>query len=173
MAPEDERPAAWGDPAPVFGDVDQGTRQGADESAPNGDEEGKRASVDQSTYRRADERPDDSTEQSTHLGARDPVAGADDEDPGTSPQGWETAAPVLVSENGSPPVERGHVSAPGWPIGAGHARVTRRREHRVLRGIRSGVALTIIALALGVAVAAGLGVIVWLIATAIHHAAAN
>jgi hypothetical protein len=35
------------------------------------------------------------------------------------------------------------------------------------------VVLTVIALALGVATAASLGVIIWLIATAIHHAASN
>jgi hypothetical protein len=45
--------------------------------------------------------------------------------------------------------------------------------HRAWRAARSSVALATIAVSLGVAVAAGLAGLVWLIAAAIHHAAAN
>lgn len=45
-----------------------------------------------------------------------------------------------------------------------------RTEHRILRMIRSTSTLVIIALALGAALAAALGSVVWLIATALHHA---
>jgi hypothetical protein len=43
----------------------------------------------------------------------------------------------------------------------------------VLRGIRSAVALATIALALAVAFAATMSLLIWAIAAAIHHAAAN
>jgi hypothetical protein len=45
-----------------------------------------------------------------------------------------------------------------------------RREHRVLRMIRSTTVLVVIALSLGAALAAALGGIIYLIATALHHA---
>lgn len=90
-----------------------------------------------------------------------------------APAHEDPAPPLPISENGSAPVARHSLLAPGWPLGAGYAVLARRREHRVLRGVRSVVVLTVMALALGVAVAASLGVIVWLIAAAIHHAAAN
>jgi hypothetical protein len=45
-----------------------------------------------------------------------------------------------------------------------------RREHRVLRMIRSTTVLVVIALVLGLALAGALGGIVYLIATALHHA---
>jgi hypothetical protein len=78
-----------------------------------------------------------------------------------------------LSSNGSHAGGDGQVSAQAWPVGLRPATVTKGREHRFLRGVRSVVVLTVIALALGVATAASLGVIIWLIATAIHHAASN
>jgi hypothetical protein len=85
-----------------------------------------------------------------------------------------------VAENGSDPVTgngsaagAGQQRAPAWPFVPALVPPPTRREHRLLRGVRSGLALTVMALALGVAAAASLGVIVWLIATAIHHAANN
>jgi len=48
-----------------------------------------------------------------------------------------------------------------------------RSDHRVLRGIRSALALATIALALAVAAAAAASLLIWAIAAAIHHAAAN
>jgi hypothetical protein len=45
-----------------------------------------------------------------------------------------------------------------------------RTEHRVLRAIRSTTGLIIIAGALGLALAASIGAVVWLIASALHHA---
>jgi hypothetical protein len=144
VAPERERPSAWGDPAPVPADAGESTWAAAEENRPDGTEEAPHASID-GGY----------------------------QDAGGGSHGWEAVAPVLVSDNGSGPVSGGSPAEPGWPLGAGHAATRSPREHRVLRGIRSGVALTFIALALGVAGAAGLGLIVWLIATAIHHAAAN
>jgi hypothetical protein len=52
----------------------------------------------------------------------------------------------------------------------------RRREtpaHRVLRVTRATTALIIIALGLGLALASLLGVLIWAIAAAIHHAAGS
>jgi hypothetical protein len=46
-----------------------------------------------------------------------------------------------------------------------------RTEHRVLRMVGSTTGLVIIALAIGLAVAASLAAIVWVIASALHHAA--
>lgn len=43
-------------------------------------------------------------------------------------------------------------------------------QHRIFRMVRSTSTLVIIALALGTALAAALGSVVWLIATALHHA---
>lgn len=43
-------------------------------------------------------------------------------------------------------------------------------QHRVFRMVRSTTSLIIIAVALGTAMAATLGSVVWLIATALHHA---
>ncbi len=43
-------------------------------------------------------------------------------------------------------------------------------QHRIFRMVRSTTTLVIIALALGTALAAALGSVVWLIATALHHA---
>ncbi len=43
-------------------------------------------------------------------------------------------------------------------------------QHRIYRMVRSTSSLVIIALALGTALAAALGSVVWLIATALHHA---
>ncbi len=43
-------------------------------------------------------------------------------------------------------------------------------EHRILHMVRSTTTLMIIALALGAALAGTLGSVVWLIATALHHA---
>ena len=43
-------------------------------------------------------------------------------------------------------------------------------EHRVLRMARSTTSLVIIALAIGMALAVTLGGLVWLIASALHHA---
>lgn len=48
-----------------------------------------------------------------------------------------------------------------------------RGDHRVLRVIRSTTSLVIIALVMGVALAAVLGGAVWLIATALHHASTS
>jgi hypothetical protein len=87
----------------------------------------------------------------------------------TGPRAASTRRPP--SPNGSRRAGDGRVSVQAWP--GGHGTVTKRRERRLLRGVRSGVVLTVIALALGVATAASLGVIVWLIAAAIHHAASN
>jgi hypothetical protein len=99
-----------------------------------------------------------------------------------------SAPPVPVAENGSGSAAEngsgpatgngsepgaGSQRAPSWPLVPAPVAPPTRREHRLLRGVRSGVALTVMALALGVAAAASLGVIVWLIATAIHHAANN
>ena len=89
------------------------------------------------------------------------------------PTGSEPTSSLPPSPNGSRAARDGQAPPPGWPVGFGQATVTKRRERRLLRGVRSGVVLTLIALALGVATAASLGVIVWLIATAIHHAASN
>ena len=67
-------------------------------------------------------------------------------------------------------------SRPGLWVG-GTARVAPRPRptgrRRLLRVIRSSTALVVIALSLGVAIAAGLAGVVWLIAAAIHHAAGN
>jgi hypothetical protein len=53
--------------------------------------------------------------------------------------------------------------------------VNRRRPetnfHRVFRVSRATIGLIVIALGLGLALAAGLGALVWVIATAVHHAA--
>lgn len=49
----------------------------------------------------------------------------------------------------------------------------RGREHRWFHKIGSTTALIVIALGLGLALAAGLGAIIWGIATALHHAANN
>ncbi len=43
-------------------------------------------------------------------------------------------------------------------------------QHRIVRMVRSTSTLVIIAVALGTALAAVLGSVVWLIATALHHA---
>ena len=48
-----------------------------------------------------------------------------------------------------------------------------RAEHRVLRAIGSTTGLIIIALALGLAIAAALGAIAWGIASALHHASTS
>lgn len=67
-------------------------------------------------------------------------------------------------------------SRPGLWVG-GTARVAPRTRptggRRLLRVIRSSTALVVIALSLGVAIAAGLAGVLWLIAAAIHHAAGN
>lgn len=46
-----------------------------------------------------------------------------------------------------------------------------KSEHRIVRTVRSTTSLVIIAVALGVAVAAVLGGAVWLLTAALHHAA--
>jgi hypothetical protein len=168
VAPDDERPSAWGAPAPSHADADESTGPATEVSVPEGYEEAPQTSDGSTAYRRAGEPPDARPERSTQL-----TASAAYQDPRAGAHGWEAAAPVLVSENGSAQVNGGGPTGPRWPPVAGPAVAKKRREHRVLRGIRSGVALTVIALALGVAAAAALGLVVWLIATAIHHAAAN
>jgi hypothetical protein len=146
VAFEGEQPSTWGEPAPTYDEVDESAGGGGYvHEGPVGAADGE--------------------------GQKTPYQAQADQ--GTNAPGWGTVAPALVSGNGSRPVPGGIASPPGWPAGVAHAGVARRREHRVLRGIRSGLALTVIALALGVAAAAGLGLIVWLIATAIHHAAAS
>jgi hypothetical protein len=193
VAPESERPPAWGAPAAAYeragdnpyvgpeanldgggasnpGDISYASAEeslgasGTENAGANahiGLEESLGASVTES----AGDNPGPTIEE----GAGDTRY----EDTGPSDGESEPVAPVMVSGNGSGPVTAGHPAAGPWPLGAGHASLAKRREHRVLRGIRSGAVLTVIALALGVAAAAGLGVIVWLIATGIHHAAAN
>jgi hypothetical protein len=158
VAAEKEPPTTWGDPAPSYEDVDDSTGATgyAHDGAPDGTGDG--AADRGAGY------GDASYEATGYEGY---------ETAGTGAPGWEIVAPVAVSENGHRPVSSGGVSATGWPLHARRAPGPSRREHRVLRGIRSGLALTVIALALGVAAAASLGLIVWLIATAIHHAAAN
>jgi hypothetical protein len=193
VAPESERPPAWGAPASAYERAGDNPYVGPDTNLGGG---GASNSGD-SSYAGADESlggsgtenagadpligPEESLGASVTESAGDnpgpnieEAAGANRyEGAGPSAGEWEPVAPVMVSGNGSGPVPAGRPAAGPWPLGAGHAILAKRREHRVLRGIRSGVVLTVIALALGVAVAAGLGVIVWLIATAIHHAAAN
>ncbi len=44
------------------------------------------------------------------------------------------------------------------------------KQHPIFRMVRSTTSLVIIALALGTALAAALGSVVWVIATALHHA---
>ena len=176
MAIEDGRTPAWGDPAPTYADHDGSggattgesvdLTAGAAHQGP-GDQNSGDGSPRIGSPR--DQNPGDQDPGDQNPGDQNPR----DQDPGTVAQGWATVAPVMVSENGSGTATGRRPSEPGWPPGPAHAAVKRRREHRVLRGIRSGVALTVIALALGVAAAAALGLIVWLIATAIHHAAAN
>lgn len=106
---------------------------------------------------------------------------------GTSP--WGQPAPAYTGPAGAP-ARNGdappHAPAPGHEVAyrprpgmwaSGTARVEPRARpsggRRLLRVIRSSTALLVIALSLGVAVAAGLGGLVWLIAAAIHHAAGN
>ncbi len=63
---------------------------------------------------------------------------------------------------------------PGGPnLAAGRAWTPFAGESRlraVFRVVRSSVGLMIIALGLGLALAAGMGALVWAIATALHHA---
>jgi hypothetical protein len=173
VALDDERPSAWGAPAPSHADADESTGPATEESVPEGYEEAPQTSDGSTAYRRAGEPPDSSPERSPQLAASAAYQDPGYQDPRAGAHGWEAAAPVLVSDDGSGQVNGGGPTGPRWPPVAGHAVAKKRREHRVLRGIRSGVALTVIALALGVAAAAALGLVVWLIATAIHHAAAN
>jgi len=72
--------------------------------------------------------------------------------------------------NGSGRVE---LAAWNWSPEPGYVDGRPRSGRRVLRGLRSALALATIALALGVAAAATVSVLIWAIAAAIHHAAAN
>ncbi|HMC39747.1 MAG TPA: hypothetical protein VKI19_08805 [Acidimicrobiales bacterium] len=45
-----------------------------------------------------------------------------------------------------------------------------RPDHRIFRMVRSTTTLIIIAAGLGLALAAGIGAVVWMIASALHHA---
>lgn len=108
-----------------------------------------------------------------------------------APSPWGQPAPAYTgpagapARNGDAPAhapayapgdEVAYRSRPGVWVG-GTSRVEPRTRpsggRRLLRVIRSSTALVVIALSLGVAVAAGLGGLVWLIAAAIHHAAGN
>jgi hypothetical protein len=75
-----------------------------------------------------------------------------------------------ASTNGSGPAELTPLS---WSAATGYLDGRASSDHRVLRGIRSAVALATIALALAVAFAATMSLLIWAIAAAIHHAAAN
>jgi len=112
---------------------------------------------------------DEPVEMPNVVASGQPVPGAEN---GSGPGAKNGSVPGPVTGNGSVP-GAGPQRAPSWPLVAAPVPAPTRGEHRLLRGIRSGVALTVMALALGVAAAASLGVIVWLIATAIHHAANN
>jgi hypothetical protein len=146
--PGRERPSAWGQPAPVYESRDL---------SPDGS-----AGLDphESPPEMAYSNPDGNTRSTGDLTANE-----------TTGQSMISTRQPL-SSNGSRAAGDGRAFAQAWPLGGGHATVT-KREHRILRGVRSGVVLAVIALAFGVATAASLGVIVWLIATAIHHAASN
>jgi hypothetical protein len=111
---------------------------------------------------------DEPAETPSVVASGQPIPGAEDRSGFVAGNG--SGPPVTGNGSGS---GAGPQQAPSWPLGPAHKASPTRREHRLLRGIRSGVALAVMALALGVAVAASLGVIVWLIATAIHHAANN
>jgi hypothetical protein len=181
--PERERPPGWGDPAPLYEkQPESSAHEGRREPPSDGSEIPSSAgraglSPDEISgeipYETGRNDPDGSVEQNEDgkagLGGYNPPDSSGYEYPGIT--GDLTRHPF--SPNGSRAAGNGQVSAQAWPVGVGHATVTKRREHRILRGVRSGVVLTVIALALGVATAASLGVIVWLIATAIHHAASN
>jgi hypothetical protein len=181
----------WGDPAPVF---ESGPEPPAYESRwePPGDErqiQSPDGSAGPDRYEfphetahgDPDGSPDPVSDGNVSLDGHDPPELSGYENPGST--GDLTVHEITgqspistrqsLSPNGSRAAGNGQVPARAWPVGVGHAAVTKRREHRILRGLRSGVVLAIIALALGAAAAASLGVIVWLIATAIHHAASN
>jgi hypothetical protein len=177
VTPERERPSAWGDPAPVY---ESGPEPHLSESPP--------PDTDGNCGRSPHESPDptgDGNANPSGSPTEDKTAdlGTGYEDGGRS---GEVSAHELAGESiegvtatHTPLSPNGSGAAGGlrfsqsWPLGSGHASVTKRREHRILRGVRSVVVLAVIALALGVATAASLGLIVWLIATAIHHAASN
>jgi hypothetical protein len=161
VTPERERPSAWGDPAPVY---ESGPEPHFSESPP--------PDTDGNCARSPHESPDptgDGNANPSGYPTEDKTAdlGTGYEDGGRS---GEVSAHKFAGES-IEGVTATHT--PLSPLGYGHAGVTKRREHRILRGVRSVVVLAVIALALGVATAASLGLIVWLIATAIHHAASN
>ncbi len=80
-----------------------------------------------------------------------------------------------ASTNGSTTNGSGRVELAGWNWSPepGYSAGQAGGAHRVLRGLRSALALATIALALAVAVAATASLLIWAIAAAIHHAAAN
>jgi type IV secretory pathway TrbD component len=62
---------------------------------------------------------------------------------------------------------------PGRRTGPNRVAAGTPREHRVVRATFSSLALIVIALGIGLILAAGLGAAIWGIATALHHAANN
>ncbi len=150
----------WGDPAPVY---ESGVPSPDESAGPNRDENPDPmgdVNAALAGYNNADLSGYENTGSTGDVTAHE-ITGAS-----------MTSTRQPLSPNGSRAAGDGRAFAQAWPLGGGHATVT-KREHRILRGVRSGLVLAVIALALGVATAASLGVIVWLIATAIHHAASN
>jgi hypothetical protein len=196
VAPENERPSPWGNPAPFFGGRPgpsgyESSESPAHETPP--EPQAFESRPESPAYENRPRSPDGSAGPGPQEnvdwigdGHADPSGYQDPdlsghENPGLRDEvtargiSGESTTPTRLplSPNGARTAGGGHAPSKDWPLGFGHATVTKRREHRILRGVRSGVALAVIALALGVAAAASLGVIVWLIATAIHHAASN
>ena len=100
-----------------------------------------------------------------------------------APSPWGQPAPVYSGPAGAPARNgdgpdhalpyrpRPHVWAGDGTRVDPPGRLSGRR--RLFRVVRSSTALVVIALSLGVAVAAALAGMVWLLAAAIHHAAGN